>query len=63
MKHIIDYEFVFALSPLGLQPGSPVGYCLRRNQRIPTLVFDPILSDDKFLCQKVGLGSPTQASL
>ena len=55
---------VFALSPFGLQPGRPGGYLyrLQRNQRIPALcVILSHLNDDKFLCQMVGLGSPTQA--
>ena len=64
--HIIDYSFLFALSPVGLQPGRPGGYLfrLRRNHRISLLcVILSHFSDDKFLCQKVGLGSPTQATL
>ena len=39
-------------------------YRLWRNQQIPALcVILSHLPDDKFICQKVGLESPTQAHL
>ena len=63
ISHQTHYRLLIFVCPvpLGLQPGRPGGYLyrLRRNQRIPALVeFDPILSDDKFLYQKLGLGNP-----